>query len=153
MTHYSPWSAMTINSDQKMTGDATGEQRPRRPLVATTITSLKHRRPWLTCHWTIKLYNNLKQPMNHHHYQALTIINRYKPSFTSLSSVISHPGCHPWWHLHQVLAVDFHPRGTVLATASDDHSVRVWDLRKRRRQCRWWTKDPFRVAIAVNGEG
>ena len=29
--------------------------------------------------------------------------------------------------------MDFHPRGTVLATASDDHSVRVWDLRKRRR--------------------
>ena len=34
--------------------------------------------------------------------------------------------------LHEVLAVDFHPRGTVLATASDDHSMRVWDLRKRR---------------------
>ena len=32
----------------------------------------------------------------------------------------------------EVLAVDFHPRGTVLATASDDHSMRVWDLRKRR---------------------
>jgi len=35
--------------------------------------------------------------------------------------------------LLQVMAVDFHPRGTVLATASDDHSVRIWDLRKRRR--------------------
>ena len=33
----------------------------------------------------------------------------------------------------EVLAVDFHPRGTILATASDDHSMRVWDLRKRRR--------------------
>jgi WD40 repeat protein len=39
----------------------------------------------------------------------------------------------PQGKLLQVMAVDFHPRGTVLATASDDHSVRIWDLRKRRR--------------------
>jgi U4/U6 small nuclear ribonucleoprotein PRP4 len=36
-------------------------------------------------------------------------------------------------HIAQdVLAVDFHPNGYQLATGSDDHTVRIWDLRKKK---------------------
>ena len=45
--------------------------------------------------------------------------------------------------------MDFHPRGTVLATASDDHSVRIWDLRKRRRSGRDPPKKRLGVDMAV----
>jgi U4/U6 small nuclear ribonucleoprotein PRP4 len=35
-------------------------------------------------------------------------------------------------HGKQVCAIDFHPKGMCLATASDDHCVRIWDMRRRR---------------------
>ena len=34
-------------------------------------------------------------------------------------------------HVKQVLGVDFHPQGFQLATGSADHTVRIWDLRKK----------------------
>jgi WD40 repeat protein len=35
-------------------------------------------------------------------------------------------------HAKQILSVDFSGNGYQLATASDDHTVRVWDIRKRK---------------------
>ena len=34
-------------------------------------------------------------------------------------------------HIKQVNAIDFHPNGYYAATGSDDHTVLMWDLRKR----------------------
>ena len=34
-------------------------------------------------------------------------------------------------HVKQVLGVDFSPAGYQVATGSSDHTVRVWDLRKK----------------------
>ena len=34
--------------------------------------------------------------------------------------------------MFQVLAVDFAPCGVKLATGSDDNTVRLWDLRRRK---------------------
>eukprot|EP00879_Flechtneria_rotunda_P022554 GHRR01023811.1.p1 GENE.GHRR01023811.1~~GHRR01023811.1.p1 ORF type:complete len:210 (+),score=52.64 GHRR01023811.1:596-1225(+) len=35
-------------------------------------------------------------------------------------------------HVKPVLAIDFAPDGVHVATGSDDHQVKVWDLRKRK---------------------
>ena len=35
-------------------------------------------------------------------------------------------------HLDSVNRAIFHPDGTCLASCSDDHSVKIWDLRRRR---------------------
>jgi len=35
-------------------------------------------------------------------------------------------------HLKNVLAIDFSPNGYHVATGSDDNTVNIWDLRKRR---------------------
>jgi U4/U6 small nuclear ribonucleoprotein PRP4 len=34
-------------------------------------------------------------------------------------------------HVKSILALDFAPNGYQCASGSEDHSVRVWDLRKR----------------------
>lgn len=34
-------------------------------------------------------------------------------------------------HVKGILALDFSPNGYQLASGSEDHSVRVWDLRKK----------------------
>lgn len=39
--------------------------------------------------------------------------------------------CATQGHVKQLLSMDFSPLGFLLATASDDHTVRIWDLRKR----------------------
>lgn len=47
---------------------------------------------------------------------------------------VCNPGSHPsdWQgHVKQLLTMDFSPDGFHLATGSDDHTVRIWDLRKR----------------------
>ncbi len=35
-------------------------------------------------------------------------------------------------HVKMLLALDFSPCGRLLASGSEDHSARVWDLRQRR---------------------
>ena len=34
--------------------------------------------------------------------------------------------------MNSILALDFSPSGYYLASGSEDHTVRVWDLRKKR---------------------
>jgi len=34
-------------------------------------------------------------------------------------------------HVKQILCIDFSPNGYQIATGSDDHSARIWDLRKK----------------------
>ena len=38
-------------------------------------------------------------------------------------------------HVTQMLDMHFSPNGVNLATASDDHTVNVWDLRARKVTC------------------
>lgn len=35
-------------------------------------------------------------------------------------------------HAKQILAVDMSPNGYHIATGSDDHTVRLWDMRKKK---------------------
>jgi U4/U6 small nuclear ribonucleoprotein PRP4 len=35
-------------------------------------------------------------------------------------------------HAKQLLAIDFHPDNRHVATGSDDHAIRIWDLRHTR---------------------
>ena len=42
------------------------------------------------------------------------------------------PGVNPVGHTMSVMSLAFHPRGVFLASASNDRTVRVWDLRVRR---------------------
>ena len=52
-------------------------------------------------------------------------------SLTSL--LLIHPAsARPQGHVKQVLGLDFSPNGVVLASGSDDHSARLWDLRKKK---------------------
>ena len=52
------------------------------------------------------------------------------PLLPCCSSTI-HPA-RPQGHVKQVLGLDFSPNGVVLASGSDDHSARLWDLRKKK---------------------
>lgn len=35
-------------------------------------------------------------------------------------------------HLKSILSIDFNPNGYQVATGSEDHSIKVWDLRQSK---------------------